>query len=823
MMLDIKTLMLLFLITNVINAGAVAVVILSQDRRRLPGIFFLLVMMGLQVFGATMHVLRGLVPDLISMTLANAVILTGIVIILLGLERFTGERGRQVHNYVLLALFIAVSAYFVVVQPNLMARDIALSAMIMIFTFQCSWLLLRRAAPGLRQITRLTGIVFAVYAAFSFAKIILTVIFPEQSSDFYKSGAVNALAITGYITLNICLAISLVLMVNRRLLVDIGAQEEKFNTAFHSSPYAITLTKLSDGRIFEVNDGFVNITGYQYAEVIGKTTLDLHLWVNEEDRRAVINELAQGHDIQGVEYQFRDKTAKVFTGILSASLVTINNETCILSSINDITERKRAEAALWESEKYFKEITENSSDMIIITDKNGDIKYCSRSVERFTGYKPEELIGRSGFTFIHPDDVERAVTDFGKAILTTDSAIPNAFRMVHKDGSERYCDGQGKNLLDNPAIAGFVMNIRDITEHKQAEEDFKKAEENYRNIFENAIEGIFQTTPDGRYLAVNTAQAHMLGYNSPEELIKSVNDINTQVYVKKEFRDYFLRILKERGFIRGYEVEFFKKDGSTIWVSSNARTVRDENGKTVYYEGFNVDVTERKQVEEELRIYQKELQALAIRLSVVEETERKEIARTLHDLVGQNLTALNLNLNIIFGMMTEDQKSLFSSRLEDSQKLLEETTQHIREVMSDLRPSVLDDFGLLAALHWYGQQFQGRTGIQTNIKGEEFYPRLSSVMETIIFRITQEVLTNVFKHASASRVNLRLGKTENMVQLTIKDNGKGFRFEGFRFGGEKRGWGIVTMKERAVALRGDLQVFSEPDKGTRVILQLPVA
>jgi signal transduction histidine kinase len=143
--------------------------------------------------------------------------------------------------------------------------------------------------------------------------------------------------------------------------------------------------------------------------------------------------------------------------------------------------------------------------------------------------------------------------------------------------------------------------------------------------------------------------------------------------------------------------------------------------------------------------------------------------------------------------------------------------------MSDLRPSVLDDFGLLAALHWYGQQFQGRTGIQTNIKGEEFYPRLSSVMETIIFRITQEVLTNVFKHASASRVNLRLGKTENMVQLTIKDNGKGFRFEGFRFGGEKRGWGIVTMKERAVALRGDLQVFSEPDKGTRVILQLPVA
>jgi PAS domain S-box-containing protein len=141
------------------------------------------------------------------------------------------------------------------------------------------------------------------------------------------------------------------------------------------------------------------------------------------------------------------------------------------------SDRKRAEERLRESEEYFKEITENASDIIIITDKNGDIKYCSPSIERFAGYKAEDLIGKSGFTFVHPDDVKRAVDDFGKAILAIDSAIPNAFRIVHKDGSERYFEGLGKNLLHNPAVAGFIMNIRDITDRKRVEEEKRSLEE----------------------------------------------------------------------------------------------------------------------------------------------------------------------------------------------------------------------------------------------------------------------------------------------------------------------------------------------------------
>jgi PAS domain S-box-containing protein len=353
-MLDIKTLMLIYVIINFISAGAVAV-IWSQSRGRFAGISFWLVDMILQAAGAALIVLRGLVPDLVSMVLANTMIQAGALIVLLGLERFTGKKGWQIHNYVLLAAFIAIFTYYAVVQPDLRVREITLSAMSMIFTFQCCWLLLRRVDPGMLQITRLTGIIFAGYAVFSFIRIILHVIFTGQTEDFFKAGAVDALAIMVYIVLSASLAISLVLMVSQRLLADVKAQEEKFTVAFHSSPYAITLTRASDGRIFEVNDGFVNLTGHPYSEVIDKTTLDLHLWIREADHLAVVNELAQGREIHGAEYQFRNKKGEVLTGLLSAGLITINNEKCILSSIGDISVQKKTEEALKVGEKKYRD------------------------------------------------------------------------------------------------------------------------------------------------------------------------------------------------------------------------------------------------------------------------------------------------------------------------------------------------------------------------------------------------------------------------------------------------------------------------------------
>ena len=137
---------------------------------------------------------------------------------------------------------------------------------------------------------------------------------------------------------------------------------------------------------------------------------------------------------------------------------------------------KKEEEEVQRSKEYFRALIENSLDIIFVVNKKGTITYVSPSVERFLGYKPEELLGKSGFKFIVPADVPRAIYDFGKAILTKEIIVPNAFRIVHKDGSERVLEGVGKNLLDNPAVKGFVMNVRDVTKRRQAEEALKDRE-----------------------------------------------------------------------------------------------------------------------------------------------------------------------------------------------------------------------------------------------------------------------------------------------------------------------------------------------------------
>ncbi|PKN53155.1 MAG: hypothetical protein CVU55_02790 [Deltaproteobacteria bacterium HGW-Deltaproteobacteria-13] len=343
-----------------------------------------------------------------------------------------------------------------------------------------------------------------------------------------------------------------------------------------------------DYRFLTVNPAFERMTGLKAERIIGRTVLEVlpgteQRWIETYGRVVITGEPAFFEDYSGT----LDKYFQV-TAFRSSS----NLFACIFA---DITERKRVEDELRKSEKYFKELTENSSDIIIITDENGNIKYCSRSVERFLGYKPEEMIGESAYSFIHPDEIKRAVDDFSKAILAKDTMIiPNGFRVLHKNGSEIYLDGIGKNLLDNPDIAGFVMNVRDITERKLAEEK-------YRNIFENAQEGIYQSTPEGRFIMANHSMARILGYDSPEELITSITDIASQVYVDPEERTKFIETIEQQGFVRKYEVRFYRKDGRIIWVSRATRVVRDKKGEILYHEGIIEDTTDRKESIDRLR------------------------------------------------------------------------------------------------------------------------------------------------------------------------------------------------------------------------------
>jgi signal transduction histidine kinase len=188
--------------------------------------------------------------------------------------------------------------------------------------------------------------------------------------------------------------------------------------------------------------------------------------------------------------------------------------------------------------------------------------------------------------------------------------------------------------------------------------------------------------------------------------------------------------------------------------------------------------------------------------------------------VGQNLTALNINLSILRSQLPAQVLEKAGSRLSDSVQLVEETTERIRDVMADLRPEVLDDYGLAAALRWYGERFSERTGIATTVQGTEPSPRMPEMVESAFFRIAQEALTNVAKHAGGKQVSVEFEEGDETFRLTIADDGRGFDPEALGGSEKKKGWGFLTMQERAQAVGGKLHVESNSGKGTRVTVEM---
>jgi signal transduction histidine kinase len=223
------------------------------------------------------------------------------------------------------------------------------------------------------------------------------------------------------------------------------------------------------------------------------------------------------------------------------------------------------------------------------------------------------------------------------------------------------------------------------------------------------------------------------------------------------------------------------------------------------------DITERKQ--DEARLH-----ALSRRLVDVQEAERRRLARELHDQVGQNLTALSINLSIMRGLLSGEALVRLNPRLEDSQLLVEETIDRIRDLTAALRPAVLDDYGLDSALRWYAEQFSERTGISAYLRGAPLVSRLPSVVETVLFRIAQEALTNVAKHAQANYVMITLETHGSAARLALADDGVGFCPAEMSLPEPARGLGLISMRERAESVGGRLSIKSAPGMGTRVVV-----
>ncbi|PWR74183.1 sensor histidine kinase [Methanospirillum lacunae] len=344
MVFDIKTLILINFLVNFVNVF-VAFIIWQQYKRRFSGLTCLLASMIMEAGGIGLVLFNGTIPDFFSIVLGNGMMLIGWVFLLIGLERFTGKPGPQIQNFILLAIFFISETYFLYIQPNLSLRENVMEFLIVLIDLQLCYLLFGKISGSIKKTTQIIAHVMGIHLVFSIILLVLEFLFPFKGNKFFFSGMIGEIIPTTYLLMGILVIIAFIMMVTSRLLEEIRAQEEKFNTAFHSSPYAIIITRVSDGGIFEINDGFTAITGYQPEEVLGKTTVELSIWEKPRDRSLLVTDITKGK-VRGVQVEIRAKSGKIISGLFSADIVTINSEQCILSSVSDITELKHTEQAL---------------------------------------------------------------------------------------------------------------------------------------------------------------------------------------------------------------------------------------------------------------------------------------------------------------------------------------------------------------------------------------------------------------------------------------------------------------------------------------------
>jgi two-component system, NarL family, sensor histidine kinase UhpB len=327
----------------------------------------------------------------------------------------------------------------------------------------------------------------------------------------------------------------------------------------------------------------------------------------------------------------------------------------------------------------------------------------------------------------------------------------------------------------------------------------RQAEEKYRSIFENAVEGIFQTTVEGRIMTANPALARMLGYESSEELLGAISNVRDQLYVEPGRREEFYQLMLREGFVRGFEVQMHRKDGDTVWVSANARAIYDAGGGISGYEGTVENITERKRAEEALR--------------QIREAERRRIARELHDVVLQDLTYALQSMQVLRRMPEGVDRAGETEKQVDA---LKRAVGGLRDAIYDLRLEGVREWPLVHAVESI-VELNRRIGEGCKIEliVDEGFPDVRAGPAGVeVVRVVQEALANVRRHSDARHAVVTLGMVYGEVLVEIEDDGRGFGPE------MSYGMGLTGMRERVVALGGELEVEGREGVGTRIFLRV---
>ncbi len=632
--------------------------------------------------------------------------------------------------------------------------------------------------------------------------------------------------------------------------------ETRYKAIFESAREGIIVGTIETRQFIYANPAICKMFGYTAEELTRMAVNDIHpkehlRYVSGRFEALMRSEVAFTQNIPCLR-----KNGTVFYADISATRIVINNKACFVGFFTDTTERKHTEDALRQSEEKFRGLAERSSDMVFMTDTRGFITYLSPASEKIFGYKPQEMVGKNFTNFLVESEIPKAVNKFAEKLQGKKHGVLY-LEAKKKDGSRVFIELSSSLIIQDGKTAGTQGIIKDITERKKAEEQLQKAHEEleirvkqrtadlakavetlqkevaerkhaekslrdaevrFRSIFENTIVGLYRTTPNGQILLANPALIKMMGCRSFKQLAKF--NIEKKGFDPSTPRSIFKKLIKKEGRVIGLESIWLRPDGTKLFVSESAFAVKDAKGKILYYEGTAQDITQRKEAEEKLMLYQQQLRSLASELSLAEERLRRRIAAELHDHIAQNLAISKIKLE----SLKDDVKPSLAKSLKEVINLISQTIDASRSLTFEISPPVLYEFGFEAAVGWLTRQTRQRFGLDVEFINDEKPKPLNADIRVLLFQAVRELLVNVVKHARAKKAKVYARAVDDNIQVTVEDNGVGFDITALNPAKDftKGGFGLFNIRERLDQIGGSVIIQSGRKKGTQIIMTAPI-
>ncbi len=596
--------------------------------------------------------------------------------------------------------------------------------------------------------------------------------------------------------------------------------ESKYRNMFLNSMNGIAAYKaISDGADFvftDINKASERIDDIKKEDIIGKSVLEVFPSVKEFGLFDVFQRVWNTGKSEHFPLSlYKDDRIEGWRENFVYKLPSGD----IVAVYSDETARRIAEQELEERQRALMTLLGNLPGMAYRcrNDRDWTMEFISEGSYPLTGYSPDDLIGNKVISYgdvIHPDDRDM-VWESVQAGLKEKEHFQMNYRIVTADGRERWVWEQGIGIY-NPAgelvaLEGFIT---DTTAQRRAQQELRRSEEKFSKAFHASPDWITITTlKDGIYIDVNEAFLEHSGYSIGEVIGRS--SLGLGIWERKEDRDIQEKKIREHGGISNEEVKFHTKRGDVLTMLWSAEMF--EFGGEECILSISRDITDRKNMEERLKHSQKQLRDLYKNLQETREAERTRISREIHDDLGQELTGLKLEVAFLKRKLPRDSTDLIDkiSLISDHIDLAVES---VRRISMDLRPALLDQLGLVAAIEWQVDDFQKRTHVVCKLSIDPEITIKSTKLSTTIFRIFQETLTNITRHAHASKVSVSLQQIDGNIDLTVKDNGKGIEKEEIC---NPKSFGIIGMKERVSDWGGDIQISGKRGKGTTVKVRIP--